>query len=238
MPAMRRLRLAARFKASTAYSQIISERMNRGSPATISRRRRPWSSSSARPSSTLQGAILHSGSQQMASAAAAAQPPANTESWRNSVRPMGLSRLSLQAIVARSVWCRSGSLALPQVRTSSGAESRSSRAAGGKHLQPRRGSSSASGSPFRSTQIRATSAALASDNAKLGSATWARCTSNLTASLFRSCATRGPLCEVWDQSGGTRKTCSLATPSGARLVVRIVTPGRHRAAGPARALLP
>ena len=75
----------------------------------------------------------------MASAAAASKPPANTESWRSIARPIGLSRFSLQAIVARSVCWRSGSSGSPRVKIVNGLESRFQERRGGEHLEPQRG---------------------------------------------------------------------------------------------------
>ena len=146
---------------------------------------------------------------QIASTASSVQPPVNTARRANRSCSAGVSRSWLQAIVARSVRCRSGADREPPASRGSRCTSRSSRASGERTFTLAAASSIASGRQSSRRQISTTSpfAAKSEFTAR------ARCTKRSTASRSRS--------------GSTATSHSPSTWSGSRLVTSTVSCGHE-----------
>ncbi|GBD28763.1 hypothetical protein HRbin31_00784 [bacterium HR31] len=87
-------------------------------------------------------------------------------------------------------------------------------------------SSRASGSPSSSTQISATTRALAGVRAKVRSTAWARATNSMTAGDDATTLGSRARLRSGTRSGGTANWCSLRRWSGSRLVTRTLSLGR------------
>ena len=184
------------------------------SDRSTSRTRRVTTSRSS-AGSTAGSAGSSVASAQTASAAAIVQPPANTDSRRNSRRSGSASNPKLHSTVARSVCCRGSRDRLTPPGTSDPAARRAASSAGGRACTRAAASSIASGRPSRRRQISAAAGAAPASRTKprIGQA----------GPVPRTAPARRPRPGV-----ATGRTCSPVTPSSSRPVASIRTPRAAR----------
>ena len=152
---------------SSPNSRIVSSMVKRGSSASSSLwRSRLFCTRLSIPSS--RSMATPEPASATASAPAKVQPPAKTASRAKSACSPASSRSWLQAIVARSVCCRSGRSRAPPVSSGRRFSSRASSAAGASRRTRAAASSMASGSPSSRWQIAAIAAAFSVGHREIG----------------------------------------------------------------------
>ena len=161
-----------------------------------------------------------------ASAASSVQPPAKTDSRRNTACSLGVSRSWLQAMALRIVRRRSGTSRRSPLRRANRLASLASRACGGRTFDPCRGQLDRQGQAIQPDAELGDRRRVVLRQGEVGATARARWRNSAMASYPANSVSESACAGSGSASGGTGNSCSPAMRNDSRLVTSSVSLGQ------------